>query len=363
MRVPIRMAGAAGVGALMLLAAGCAGGPGAGAAKPGASEAVTPAEALPMKATPRPATWTGSDHQAHRLRITPTRLARGSDSDLAHIQLDDDLKGMVPYYLTFSYTNTGKAPVKNASPERNFSVNGAAGQAAEQVSLFRSNPMATGSGLPPECRESGRAELAPGATAALCRIFMLPKDDRPATVSYQDDGGETLLWQVGGGKGGASAGVLPAGEPADGVTTDSRGRPVSLRITPESVRTGSLADLSRFDLDADEKKLIPYYVTVRYRNSGKYDLLPSMSDGVTLRTVGGRTVKKLTLIDIGGPGVGRCPEAVPHAMVKPHGAVTECSIHLLPKGDAPAAVIFQGDAEGDGGTPVVWQAPAQGGRK
>ncbi|MGA4877398.1 hypothetical protein [Streptomyces lydicamycinicus] len=360
MLMPIRIAGAVGVSALMLLTAGCAGGPGAGKARPGAPEAVTPAEPLPMKATPRPATWTDSDDKAHQLRITPTRLARGSDSDLVHIQLDDDLKGMVPYYLTFSYTNTGKKTVRDVDPARNFSVNGADGQAAEQVSLFRSNPMATGSGEPPECRESGEAALAAGATAAICQIFMLPKDQRPATVSYKDDGGDTLIWQVGGGKGGASAGVLPAGKTADGSTEDAHSRPVPLRITPKGVRTGSLADLSRFDLDADEKKLIPYYVTMQYRNSGKYDLLPSMSDGVTLRTTGGQTVQKLTLIDIGGPGVGRCPEAVPHKMVKPGGTVTECSIHLLPKGDAPAAVVF--DGEGEGAEQVIWRASVDDGK-
>ncbi|WP_432140338.1 hypothetical protein [Streptomyces sp. bgisy084] len=357
---PIRIAGAVGVSTLMLLTAGCAGGPGAGKAQPGAPEAVTPAKPLPMKATPRPATWTDSDDTAHRLRITPTRLARGSDSDLVHIQLDDDLKGMVPYYLTFSYTNTGKKTVREVDPARNFSVNGADGQAAEQVSLFGSNPMATGSGEPPECRESGAAELAAGATAAICQIFMLPKEQRPATVSYKDDGGDTLIWQVGGGKGGASAGLLPAGKPADGSTEDARSRPVPLRITPKGVRTGSLADLSRFDLDADDKKLIPYYVTMQYRNSGTYDLLPSMSDGVTLRTTGGQTVQKLTLIDIGGPGVGRCPDAVPHQMVKPGGTVTECSIHLLPKGDTPAAVVF--DGAGEGSEQLVWRASMDNGK-
>lgn len=154
--------------------------------------------------------------------------------------------------------------------------------------------------------------------------------------------------------------MLPAGRPADGVTEDSRRRPVSLRITPKGVRTGSPADLSRFDLDADDKKLIPYYVTMQYRNSGTYDLLPSMSDGVTLRTTGGQTVQKLTLIDIGGPGVGRCPDAVPHKMVKPGGTVTECSIHLLPKGDAPAAVVF--DGAGEGSEQVTWRASVDDGK-
>ncbi|REK89988.1 hypothetical protein DY245_12865 [Streptomyces inhibens] len=354
------MAGAAGLSALMLLTVGCAGGPHAGKASPGASEAVTSAEPLPMKATPRPATWTGSDHTAHALRITPIRLARGSDSDLKHIRLDDDLKGMVPYYLTVTYTNTGKDTVSGADPARNFSVNGADGQAAQQVSLFQSNPLATSSGLPPECRASGAPQLAAGATAANCQIYMLPKGRQPATVSYKDDGGDTLIWQVGGAKSGGSNGVLPAGKPADGITEDSRSRPVPLRITPKSVRTGDIADLSRFDLDADEKKLIPYYVTMQYRNSGKYDLLPDMNEGVALRTAGGQTVKKMILLAIGGPGVGQCPEAVPHKMVKPNGTVTECSIHLLPKGDAPVAVIF--DGEGEGARSVTWRVSVDGGK-
>lgn len=341
----------------MMLAVGCAGAD--GKASPGASRAVTPAKPLPMKPTPRQATWTGSDKKAHPLRITPIRLARGSDSDLSHIQLDDDLKGMVPYYLTFSYANTGKATVKSASPERNFSVNGTDGQAARPVSLFQSNPLATSSGLPPECRESGKSELGAGATAAICQIFMLPKGQQPATVSYKDDGGDTLIWQVGGAAGSAK-GVLAPDVPADGITEDASRRPVSLRITPKGVRTGSIADLSRFDLDADDKKMVPYYVTMQYRNSGKYDLLPSMSDGVALRTTGGQTVQKLTLIDIGGPGVGKCPAAVPNKMVKPNGVVTECSIYLLPKGDAPAAVIF--DGEGEGAQPVTWRALVDGGK-
>ncbi|MFI0785218.1 hypothetical protein ACH4Q6_06425 [Streptomyces lydicus] len=355
--MPIRLAGAAGTSALLLLAVGCAGGD--AGRQPAAAESVTPAKPLPMKPTPRRATWTGTDHTAHPLRLTPTRLARGSDSDLSHIRLDGDLKGMVPYYLTFSYTNTGKGTVKNLSPERNFSVNGTDGQAAQAVSLFRSNPLATGSGLPPECRESGKSELAAGATAAICQIFMLPKSQQPATVSYKDDGGDTLMWQVGGAKGGPG-GVLDPDMPADGITTDSRDRPVSLRITPKGVRTGSLADLSRFDLDADQKKMTPYYVTMQYRNSGKYDVLPSMSDGVTLRTTGGQTVQKMTLIDIGGPGVATCPAAVPDKMVKPNGVVTECSVHLLPKGDSPAAVVFTGD--GHDSPSVTWRAQVDGGK-
>ncbi|MEU9113598.1 hypothetical protein AB0D04_17905 [Streptomyces sp. NPDC048483] len=352
------MAGAAGVGVFMLLAVGCGGAATPGKASPGPSEAVRPAKPLPLKSAPRQASWTDSDDAVHQLRLTPTRLARGADSDLRHVQLDDDLKGQVPYYLTFSYTNTGKGTVDRPDPARNFSVNGADGQAAQQVSLFQSNPMATSSGVPPECRGGSKDTLAPGDSTADCVIFMLPKGAQPATVSYKDDDSGTLLWQVGGAKGGASGGVLPVGKPADGVTADSSRRSVALRITPKGVRTGSLADLSRFDLDADKKKLVPYYVTMQYRNTGSHDLLPSMNNGVMLRSAGGQEAKKLILIDIGGPGVSQCPESVPHEMVKPGATVTECSTHLMEKGDPPVAVVFQGEGEGRS---VTWRAKPEGG--
>ncbi|MFD7104000.1 hypothetical protein [Streptomyces celluloflavus] len=354
-RVRRRITGAVGAGVVMLLAAGCAGAATGGKASPGASASVVAAEPLPLPPTPRAVTWTDSDHKAHPLRVTPTRLARGDAANLEHVRLDDDLKGMVPYYLTFSYTNTGKAPVSGVDPTGNFSVNGADGRAGQPVSLFRTNPLATSSGQPEECRESGRARLAAGETAALCQIFMLPKDRKVATVSYKDDGGDTFLWDIDGAAAeGNTAGVLPAGRPADSVTQDTYDHAVPVHLTPKGVRTGSLADLDRFDLSAETKKMVPYYVTIEYRNTGKYDLLPSMKDGVVLRSAGGQEAKKMLLLDIGGPGVGRCPESVPHGMVRPQATVTECSIHLLPKGDRPVTVVFQG--KGQGAQPVVWRA-------
>ncbi|MGV4930035.1 hypothetical protein [Streptomyces sp. BHT-5-2] len=353
-----RIASAMGAGALMLLAVGCGGASGA-KAKPGASPAVVPAKPLPMESAARTGTWTGSDHKAHPLRLKPTRLAAGHPSDLAHIRLDDNLKGLVPYYLTVSYTNTGKGTVSELYPERNFSVNGVDGQAGEQLSLFRTNPLATGNGLPPECQESGKATLAAGETSAVCQIFMLPKGLKPGNVSYKDDGGGTLLWQIGGAQQGA-AGVLPPHQPADVVTTDSDRRTATALATPKNIRTGSLDDLSRFDLRAEEKQLVPYYVTVVYRNTGRYDLLPSLNDSLTLTGVSGRQAQKMTLLDIGGPGVPQCPESVPHKMLKPGATVTECTIHMLPKGDPPASLTFEGS--GDGARPVSWRATADDGK-
>ena len=355
MRVQRRLAAAVSASALVLLAAGCSGTfaneKATTADKPAPAELAKP---LSLVSTPKSAVWTDTGEGKHQLRIAPTRLARGAESDMAHIQLDDDLKGMVPYYLTFSFTNTGKETMSDADPTRNLSVNTVDGQAGHGVSLFQSNPLATGSGLPAECREAGKAKLAAGDTTAICQIFMLPKGQQPATVSYRDDGSDTLIWQVDGAKSGGT-GVLPADKAADTPTRDSTSHAVTVHITPKSVRPGSVADLSHFDLDADEKKLIPYYVTMEYRNTGKYDLLPDLNENVLVRTAGGQESKRMILLNIGGPGVSQCPDAVPNEMLKPGAKVTSCSIHMLAKGDRPASVVFQGKGSSQ---PVIWSATA-----
>ncbi|WP_242587110.1 hypothetical protein [Streptomyces sp. MST-110588] len=341
----------------MVLAVGCGGTQSDGKASPGgASASKTAAHPLPMQTTTLPATWTDSDHKAHPLRVTPKSLMRGSVSDFEHIRLDGDLKGLVPYYLTVSYSNTDSKTLSRATPLSNFSVNGADGEPAKQIMMF-SNPLATSSGMPEQCRKGSPDSLAAGASAEACKVFMLPPKQQPVTVSYKDDKndkGEPLIWKVGSGKGDAASGVLAAGKAADSGWQDSKNHDVTVRVTPKSVRAGSIADLSRFKLNDEEKKQIPYYVTVEYRNTGTYDLYPSMQEGVTLRGASGQQARKMMLIDIGGDGVKQCPETVPDKMVKPQGTVTQCSIHLMPKGDRPATVVFTG--RGSGAQPLTWHA-------
>ncbi|MET9293639.1 hypothetical protein [Streptomyces sp. NPDC003077] len=354
MRARKRMTGVAGASVLMLLAVGCGGGPSGTKAAPKASRSVAAAQPVRVETTSRPATWTDDKKQVHELRIAPKSLARGSEADFERVRLDDDLKGLVPYYLTFTYVNTGKEALHRASLGSEFAVVGADGEPGERMWLM-SNPLATSSGLPDQCRKSGSETLAPGASAEACEIFMLAPKQAPTTVSYTDKDGEPVIWQAGDGKAtGDTDGVLPAGKPTDGLWQDSHERTVTIKATPKSVKAGTVADLSHFKLSADEKKLVPYYVTVEYRNTGEHDLYPDMQDGVELRGAGGQQARKLLLIDIGGDGVTQCPESVPYKMVKPDATVVQCSIHMLPKSDRPAVVVFQG--KGHGAQPITWHA-------
>ncbi len=322
------------------------------------------AQALPVESTVRKATWTAQS-TTHQLRIAPKRLARGTAADLEHVRLGEDLKGMVPYYLTVSYTNTGSAALRRPDPQTHFTVTLADGTPGEAVSLWNSNPLATesSSALPDNCDKAGPASVAAGATATVCRLVMLPEGHRPATVAYADDTGDTLLWKVGDGKGDDNSGtLLPAGTTADSSWKDvtTEGDAVPLRVTPKSVRAGKLADLSGYDLGDTQKNMVPWYVTLEYRNAGKEKLLPVMDEGVGVRSAGGREVQPLPLLDLSfsrtgeGKGIDQCRGGVPNTRLQPDSRLTLCTVHLLPGGDRPAMVSFEG--KGKGTKPLMWRA-------
>ncbi len=335
----------------MLLAAGCGGG-GQSADKDTSGAQGGKAQPVKVQSTEQSAYWTDSDDKAHPLTVAPKSLARGSASDLEKVRLDDGLKGMVPYYLTVSVTNEDSSTLESPSPERNLSLSTADGTAGKPVQVFSGGGLSTESPLPAGCRKGAPDKLAAKGKAELCQIFMLPKGQEPGSVAYADGDADPVVWKAGDGKG--SAGVLPAGKPADSAWKNSSGKSVPVKVTPKNVREGEVSDLGKFDLDADDKKKVPYYVTFAYRNGGKDKLYPDMQDGVTLRTVSGQETRPLTLLDFSGSALPQCPKSKPDGMVAPKGTVTQCSVYLLPKSDRPLAVAFAGT--GTGAQPLAWKA-------
>jgi hypothetical protein len=90
---------------------------------------------------------------------------------------------------------------------------------------------------------------------------------------------------------------------AESAVLDAEGRTVKVQATPENIRHGKVSDLSRFELDADQKNKVPYYVTVEYRNNGTRSLLPQMNQKAELRAVSGQSARRFNLIDLSGEGV------------------------------------------------------------
>ncbi|MDQ0791682.1 hypothetical protein QFZ58_000170 [Streptomyces sp. B1I3] len=107
---------------------------------------------------------------------------------------------------------------------------------------------------------------------------------------YLDEGGAVATWPVEGGLRAASAGLA---EPGDSVRVrwDAREDGVlELPATLVSVRRGSAADLAGLDLDlnVNERRGIPYYVSVTYTDTGPKGLYTGQADHVRLLTESGR---------------------------------------------------------------------------
>ncbi|MGJ3560135.1 hypothetical protein ACR6C2_22220 [Streptomyces sp. INA 01156] len=112
------------------------------------------------------------------------------------------------------------------------------------------------------------------------------------------------------------------------------------------MRAGSLKDLADFDLSPAQKNSVPWYVTFEYRNLGEEKLLPTMDDGVGLRTAGGREVRPMSLLDFSGAAEGR--ESTSAGAAPPHPPRTGLRAHPVlrppaPQGDRPAMVSFQSE--------------------
>ncbi|RDG35103.1 hypothetical protein [Streptomyces corynorhini] len=125
---------------------------------------------------------------------------------------------------------------------------------------------------------------------------------------------------------------------------------LTLEATAKSVRKGSQDDLSEVRLDAKERALQPYYVTMSFKNIGDTTVAyPYLNTPTSLRDSRGESGK--TLITIGGEVEG-CPAKDPDDF--PKGATaTLCQVVLLPKDETPSVVVYQSDFDKD---PFYWKA-------
>lgn len=122
-----------------------------------------------------------------------------------------------------------------------------------------------------------------------------------------------------------------------------------LGVTVLRVRKGKISDFKDFDLDAQQKKTVPYYIETRFENLGHLNLQRFLLDP-SIEDTDGTEYKALSLIVLSGT-FAKCPKP---SDSKLHGgkSFTLCSSILLPRGKTYARVRFQGDVTKD---PYFWK--------
>ncbi|MDT0612122.1 hypothetical protein [Streptomyces lancefieldiae] len=340
------------------LLAGCRGGQGAGGAVERAAERPASWTDLPVRTGARDVVHTDTDHRSYQVRITVKSLVRGSEEDMRGARVDEELKGMVPHYLTFEVTNTGRKEIPTAyMADSNLALNGTDWTRGEEVYVSGGRP--GGDDLP--CADTAPETLTPGDSYTTCLTYALPEGVGVLSLThnadgYLDEGGAVATWPVEGGLEAASAGLAEPGDIVP-VRWDARENGVlELPATLVSVRRGSAADLAGLDLDLNEneRRGVPYYVSVTYTNAGSKDLYADQADSVRLLTEGGRQIRGKTPFAL-DTKIPSCPSDWVARTIPPGDSVTECSIHLVTDDDdKPFAVGF---AEADRPGLVTWRAP------
>jgi hypothetical protein len=124
--------------------------------------------------------------------------------------------------------------------------------------------------------------------------------------------------------------------------------PYQLTVT---VKKGSISDLSNFQLDAQTKLGVPFYVTEVVKNVGKSaGNVQGWGGALTVNDPAGTEVDSITLL-------GDFPtcEGNPPNSLAPGKQFTECDVYVAPSGDSVASVAYENfDNASTDSTTVTW---------
>jgi hypothetical protein len=110
--------------------------------------------------------------------------------------------------------------------------------------------------------------------------------------------------------------------------------PYELTLT---VKQGSISDLSSFDLDAQTKLGVPFYITEVVKNVGKAaSQVSGWGGALTVDNAAGDEIDSITLLGDFPTCQGDPPDSL-----APGKQFTECDVYVAPKGQSVASVPFQ----------------------
>jgi hypothetical protein len=124
--------------------------------------------------------------------------------------------------------------------------------------------------------------------------------------------------------------------------------PYELTVT---VKQGSISDLSNFDLDAQTKLGVPFYITEVVKNAGRSaGTVTGWGGALTVENAAGDEIDSITLLGDFPTCQGNPPDSL-----APGKQFTECDVYVAPKGQTVASVAFENyDNATTDSTTVTW---------
>jgi len=148
----------------------------------------------------------------------------------------------------------------------------------------------------------------------------------------------------GGSGGGKSSSELPLGTKAVVTHTQiasgaQKAATSTLAITVLKVRKGTQQELTQggFTVDAKNKSDTPYYVDVRYENTGSAAIKRSLD--VALEDQDGNLITSVVIFNYGGKPFAKCP-TINEGELAPGSSYESCTLFFVPQGKQPSRVSF-----------------------
>lgn len=125
-----------------------------------------------------------------------------------------------------------------------------------------------------------------------------------------------------------------------------RGVSTTLDITVLDVRQGTHEELTDagFEVDAEDRDTTPYYVDVRYENTGEGIITRNLD--VSLEDADGNLIGSTLVFDYGDVGFAPC-ENVTKGKLAPGESYESCTLVLVPEGVEVEQVSFLSDSGPD----------------
>jgi hypothetical protein len=132
----------------------------------------------------------GSDHVRGTLKVTAVSVRKGKRADLGTLKLDAGARALQPYYVTMSFKNVGDRSLHYPFLNTPTGLEDSSG-VDDQTLITADDEVKPCPGKDPD-------DFAKGASTSLCKVFLLPKTEKPTVVTYStgDNTKKPVHWKA-----------------------------------------------------------------------------------------------------------------------------------------------------------------------